>query len=82
MRLFGSVLGFTLPDADWAQRFLDRAELVSQATSFGGVHTTAERRARWRTDDVADGFIRLSAGIENTEDLLVDVTRALDAART
>jgi cystathionine gamma-lyase len=81
MQLFGSVLGFTLPDPEWAQRFLDRADLVSQATSFGGVHTTAERRARWRTDDVADGFIRLSAGIENTEDLLADVARALDAAR-
>jgi cystathionine gamma-lyase len=81
MQLFGSVLGFTLPDAEWAQRFLDRADLVTQATSFGGVHTTAERRARWRTDDVPDGFIRLSAGIEDTEDLLVDVARALDAAR-
>ena len=82
MRLFGSVLGFALPDAEWAQTFLDRADLVIQATSFGGVHTTAERRARWRTDDVPEGFIRLSAGIENTEDLLADVTRALDAART
>lgn len=81
MRLFGSVLGFTLPDAEWAQRFLDRADLVSEATSFGGVHTTGERRARWRTDEVPEGFIRLSAGIENTEDLLLDVTRALDAAR-
>jgi cystathionine gamma-lyase len=82
MRVFGSVLGFALPDAEWAQRFLDRANLVIHATSFGGVHTTAERRARWRTDDVPDGFVRLSAGIENTEDLLADVTRALDAART
>ncbi|MGN6169237.1 MAG: cystathionine gamma-lyase [Solirubrobacteraceae bacterium] len=82
MRLFGSMLGFVLPDGEWAQRFLDHAELVIQATSFGGVHTTAERRARWRTDDVPDGFIRFSAGIENTEDLLVDVARALDAARS
>jgi cystathionine gamma-lyase len=81
MRLFGSVLGFVLPDAEWAQRFLDRSELVIQATSFGGVHTTAERRARWRTDDVPEGFIRLSAGIENGEDLLADVTRALGAAQ-
>jgi cystathionine gamma-lyase len=81
MRLFGSVLGFALPEREWAERFLDRADLVIQATSFGGVHTTAERRARWRTDDVPAGFIRLSAGIENTEDLLGDVARALDAAR-
>jgi cystathionine gamma-lyase len=81
MRVFGSVVGFVLPDAEWAQRFLDRADLVIEATSFGGVHTTAERRGRWRTDDVPEGFIRLSAGIENTDDLLADVTRALEAAR-
>jgi cystathionine gamma-lyase len=81
MRVFGSVLGFALPDGQWAQRFLDRAELVLQATSFGGIHTTAERRARWGTDEVADGFIRLSAGIENTEDLLVDIARALNDAQ-
>lgn len=82
MRVFGSVLGFVLPDARWAERFLERADLIIQATSFGGVHTTAERRVRWRSDDVPEGFIRLSVGIENTEDLLADVTRALDAART
>lgn len=81
MGRFGSVLGFVLPDANWVQRFLDRAELVIEATSFGGVHTTAERRARWGSDDVPEGFIRLSAGIEDTEDLLADVTAALDAAR-
>lgn len=81
MQLFGSVLGFVLPDAGCAQRFLDRTDLVIEATSFGGIHTTAERRARWRTDDVPEGFIRLSAGIETTGDLLADVTRALDAAR-
>ena len=79
MELFGSVLGFVLADADRAEWFQDRCELVIQATSFGGVHTTAERRARWRGDAVPDGFIRLSAGIEDTEDLLADVTRALEA---
>ena len=42
-----------------------RAKLVAEATSFGGVHTTAERRARWGTDDVPEGFIRMSAGLED-----------------
>jgi cystathionine gamma-lyase len=74
----GPVLAFTLPSAEDAQRFLDACELVSEATSFGGVHSTAERRARWGTDDVAEGFIRFSAGVEDTEDLLEDVLRALD----
>ena len=81
MTRFGSVVGFALPDADRAQAFLARSDLVTEATSFGGLHTTAERRARWGTDAVPEGFIRLSAGIEAAEDLLADVTRALDAVR-
>ena len=80
MRLFGSVLGFVLPDAEWAERFLDRAQLVIEATSFGGLHTSAERRARWGGDAIPEGFIRLSAGCEDTEDLLADLTQALDTA--
>ena len=62
--------------ADAAQRFLAACELVIEATSFGGLHSSAERRARWGTDDVAEGFIRFSCGIEDTEDLLADVERA------
>jgi cystathionine gamma-lyase len=73
------VLTFTLADADAAERFLARAALVADATSFGGVHTSAERRARWGTDDVPPGFLRLSAGIEDTRDLVADVVAALDA---
>jgi cystathionine gamma-lyase len=75
----GSVVCFTLADAERAQAFLSRLQLVAEATSFGGLHSTAERRGRWGTDAVADGFIRFSAGIEDTADLLADVTRALDA---
>jgi cystathionine gamma-lyase len=77
----GSVLCFTLADADRAQAFLDAAALVTEATSFGGLHSTAERRARWGTDDVAEGWIRFSAGIEDTDDLVADVAAALDATR-
>jgi cystathionine gamma-lyase len=76
---FGSVLTFVLPDADAAQRFLERCALVAEATSFGGVHSSAERRSRWGTDDVPDGLIRFSAGIEDTEDLVADVRAALDS---
>jgi cystathionine gamma-lyase len=77
MRRFGPLVGFTLDGAERAQRFLAACELVAEATSFGGVHSTAERRARWATDDVADGFIRFSAGCEDLEDLLADVEQAL-----
>ncbi len=76
----GTVLGFTLGDAAAVTRFFAASELVTEATSFGGVHTTAERRARWGFDDIAEGWVRFSAGIEDAEDLLADVGRALDAA--
>ncbi len=74
---FGMVVSFELESAERAERFLAAAELVTDATSFGSVHTTAERRARWAGDDVPEGFIRLSAGCEDTTDLLADVERAL-----
>uniref|UniRef100_UPI0038B28A50 hypothetical protein n=1 Tax=Actinomadura soli TaxID=2508997 RepID=UPI0038B28A50 len=48
-----------------------------QATSFGGVHSSAERRGRWGGDAVEPGFVRFSAGIEDTEDLVADVLQAL-----
>ncbi|MGH2949439.1 MAG: PLP-dependent transferase [Solirubrobacteraceae bacterium] len=73
----GAVVAFALPSAEHAQAFLDACELVSEATSFGGVHSTAERRARWGTDDVPEGFIRFSAGCEDTADLVQDVLQAL-----
>ena len=75
----GAVLVFTLADAQAAERLLGSLKLVADATSFGGVHSTAERRARWGTDDLPDGFIRFSAGIEDTADLVADLRDALDA---
>jgi cystathionine gamma-lyase len=77
MRHFGPLVGFDTGSEAAAAEFFARCELVLEATSFGGVHTTAERRARWGTDDVPPGFIRLSAGIEDTRDVVADVVGAL-----
>ena len=81
MRYFGPVVSFVLRDKAAAETFLARAELLTEATSFGGVTATAERRARWGGDAVAEGFIRLSAGCEEAEDLIADIAQALDAVR-
>jgi cystathionine gamma-lyase len=78
----GSVVGFDLGSGERAQAFLAAAELVTEATSFGGLHTSAERRARWGTDSVGEGFVRFNAGVEDTLDLLADVERALDLSRS
>ncbi|CAM5508722.1 putative cystathionine gamma-lyase [Streptomyces avidinii] len=80
MRGFGSVVSFTLADRAHAERFMESLSLVEDATSFGGVRSTAERRRRWGGDDVPEGFIRFSAGAEDTEDLVADVLRGLDLA--
>ncbi|MET3982342.1 cystathionine gamma-lyase [Streptomyces sp. PvR034] len=77
---YGSVVSFTLADRARAERFMSALHLVEDATSFGGVRSTAERRRRWGGDAVSEGFIRFSAGAEDTEDLVADVLRALDAA--
>ncbi|MGW1516460.1 cystathionine gamma-lyase [Streptomyces sp. NPDC002287] len=77
---FGSVVSFTLPDRAHAERFMSALHLVEDATSFGGVRSTAERRGRWGGDAVPEGFIRFSAGVEDPRDLVADVLRALDQA--
>ncbi|GHH95192.1 cystathionine gamma-lyase [Streptomyces capillispiralis] len=78
MRRFGCVVSFTLPSRERADRFLDALRLVDDATSFGGVRSTAERRGRWGGDAVPEGFIRFSVGAEDPGDLVADVLRALD----
>jgi cystathionine gamma-lyase len=77
MTRFGPVVSFELAGADAAEHFLGRCRLIQQATSFGGLHTTTERRARWGGDKISDGFIRLSAGCEHPDDLLADIEQAL-----
>ncbi|MEU3254736.1 cystathionine gamma-lyase [Streptomyces sp. NPDC006997] len=80
MRGYGCVVSFTLPSRARADRFLDGLRLVDDATSFGGVRSTAERRGRWGGDAVPEGFIRMSVGAEDPADLVADVLRALEAS--
>jgi cystathionine gamma-lyase len=77
MRRSGGLIALTLADAATAEAFITRCRFVRPATSFGGVHTSAERRARWG-DQVATGFIRLSVGCEPCEVLWQDMRTALD----
>lgn len=74
----GSLIAVTLADRAAAERFIEGCALMRASTSFGGVHTSAERRARWG-DAVAEGFIRLSVGVEPTEVLWNAISSSLDA---
>lgn len=78
MRRFGALVSFELADAAAVHALVDRSELLIASTSFGGIHSSVDRRARWG-DPVADGFARLSLGIEDTDDLVADIERALTA---
>ncbi|MEX0956831.1 MAG: cystathionine gamma-lyase [Rhizobiaceae bacterium] len=78
MDRFGFLIGLTLKDAEAAETFINGCQLIQPATSFGGLHTSAERRARWG-DDVAPGFVRLSVGCEPPEPLWQAIEQSLDA---
>jgi cystathionine gamma-lyase len=68
-----------LADAAAVHALVQRSELLTASTSFGGIHTSVDRRAR-RGDPVPDGFARIALGIEDTDDLLADVEQALEIA--
>jgi cystathionine gamma-lyase len=73
------VVSAELASEDAVQRLLAATRLWTAATSFGGVHSTIDRRAQWGADAVAPGFVRLSCGIEDTDDLVSDLSGALAA---
>src|SRR5690606_20852855 len=77
MDRFGTLMALTLETQEKAERFIDGCALIQPATSFGGLHTSAERRARWG-DAVAPGFVRLSIGCEPAGELWSAIEEALD----
>jgi cystathionine gamma-lyase len=77
MRRFGGIVAAELADRDAVHALVRNSALLVGSTSFGGIHSSVDRRARWG-DAVPEGFARLSLGIEDTDDLLRDLAQALD----
>jgi cystathionine beta-lyase/cystathionine gamma-synthase len=88
MRGFGGMVSFELGSLEAARRLLNSVRLLALAESLGGVETLishpstmthasvpAERRAAL---GITDGLVRISAGIEDIEDLTEDLGQALD----
>ncbi|MCC7280872.1 MAG: cystathionine gamma-lyase [Acetobacteraceae bacterium] len=73
---FGFMVGATFEGEAAAEKFLSGCRFMAESTSFGGVHSSGERRARWG-DAVAPGFVRLSLGIEPTAALIAEIERVL-----
>ena len=78
MLRFGNIVGLTLSDRNFSEKFINDCAVIRPTTSFGGVHTSAERRARWG-DKVPEGFVRLSVGCEPLEQLWREIKASLDA---
>jgi cystathionine gamma-synthase len=86
MRDFGGMVSFTHRDGEQAALDLvTRTRLFSLAESLGAVESLIEHPARMTHASVANSplavdpaLVRLSIGIENVDDLLADLRRALD----
>ncbi len=77
---FGPLLSFELDgSAADADAVIAAARLIAPATSFGGVESTWERRARWPGETAPNSLIRLSAGVEPAADLIADIDKSLEA---
>ena len=89
MRGFGGMLAFELGSLEAARRLLNTVKLHALAESLGGVETLISHPAsmthasvpleRRQEIGITDGLVRISAGIEDIEDLKDDLSRALDA---
>ena len=88
MRGFGGMLTFDLGSLEAAGRLLNAVRLMSLAESLGGVETLISHPASMthasvpaehrRAIGLTDGLVRISAGIEDIDDLREDLTQALD----
>ena len=89
MRGFGGLITFYVKDADWREtaNIVDAVKIPRIAPSLGGVESLIEQPLvmsyyqlspeERREFGIADNMIRLSCGIENTEDLIADLEQAL-----
>jgi cystathionine beta-lyase/cystathionine gamma-synthase len=90
MRGFGGMLAFDLGSLEAARRLLNGVRLMALAESLGGVETLISHpatmthasvpAAQRQALGITDGLVRISAGIEDIEDLKEDLAQALENA--
>ena len=74
----GGLLSFDVAGAEEARHVETSLQLITNATSLGGIHSLLEARARWEGDRVPPGLLRLSVGMEPVEDIWADLAQALE----
>jgi cystathionine beta-lyase/cystathionine gamma-synthase len=86
---FGALISFDLGSYEKAAAFLARVRLCSLGESLGGVETLISHPATMTHASIPEeernrlgvtpGLVRISVGIEDVEDLIADLDRALDS---
>ncbi|MFQ5551412.1 MAG: cystathionine gamma-synthase [Gemmatimonadales bacterium] len=90
MKGFGGMISIELGDPERARRFAESTRIFALAESLGGVeslighpvtmtHGSVPREIR-ESIGLTDSLVRLSVGIEDTDDLIEDLDRAFHAA--
>ncbi|HOV26365.1 MAG TPA: aminotransferase class V-fold PLP-dependent enzyme [Pseudobacteroides sp.] len=84
----GAVLSFEAKDDDTAKRFMKNVKLAAVAVSLGGVETIVSYPAKMSHAafpkhererlGIKDSLIRVSAGLEDIDDLIEDFARAFE----
>jgi O-acetylhomoserine (thiol)-lyase len=88
---YGALLGFELKDGvEAGKRFIDALELFYHVANIGdarslAIHPASTTHSQLSTEDqlatgVTPGYVRLSVGIEHIDDILADLSQALDKA--
>jgi len=89
---YGGLVGFELKDGREAgRRFIDALKLFYHVANIGDARSLAIHPASTthsqlneadrRASGVSDGYVRLSIGIEHIDDILADLSQALEATR-
>jgi len=87
-RGFGGMVSFDVGSLDAARAVLESVKLCTLAESLGGVetlishpatmtHASVDEEKRQRLG-ITDGLVRISVGIEDTDDIIADLDQALD----
>lgn len=87
----GAMISFVLKDRYDIDVFLESLEMIALAESLGGVESLISNPARMthasipyevrQSVGIVDNLIRLSAGIEDKEDLIQDLEQAMEKAK-
>jgi O-acetylhomoserine (thiol)-lyase len=87
----GGLVGFELAGGrDAGQRFINALKLLYHVANIGdarslAIHPASTTHSQLSADEqaatgVSPGYVRLSIGLEHIDDILADLTQALDAA--